>query len=460
MPDSTLTTNPVNQIYQQLLSPVSPKPLAMFRIVFGALMAWELIHYRFFRNEINDFLVDPTFRFTYMGMGWIPKLTGVGFEVFYWSLVTLFVLLSVGLLYRIVSVLCFVGWTWLFFMERTIYFNHWYLAVLLLFLLLLAPANQTYALDNKLGKTKGSYVPFWSIGSLALLTGLVYFFSGTAKLNPDWLFGQPLTLVFAQELGHLPKAFQQLMAHPSIGMAGSYITIILELLALPLLIWRRSRKLIVALLIGFNVLNLLFFPVGIFPLLIIALTLLWIPVGQVLDSVIQVHESKVNRQWVWKVLLVFFVLQLLLPARRLLYSGSQLWAEEGLLFSWPMFTTYKGGDVLFLIQKDQAMELDTIYPRQLDLTEGQYIRMVKNPDCILQYAQYLGKKFTVSWESKVAVYCDSYLHLNGRPVQRFIHPNVDLSKEKRRLLSPYPWVLPLEGTTRKTRSSTPLRAPQ
>jgi len=146
---------------------------------------------------------------------------------------------------------------------------------------------------------------------------------------------------------------------------------------------------------------------------------------------------------------LFFIVQLMLPARRLIYQGSQLWAEEGLLFSWPMFTTYKGGDVVYLVRTNENIQLDTIYPRQLDLTDGQYIRLVKNPDCILQYAHHIGQLYTEKGASDVAVYCDAFLHLNGRPQQRFIHPNINLMQERRRVIAPYPWVLPLEESTSK-----------
>lgn len=436
----------MNQIYQQLTALVSSKPLAVFRLFFGLLITWELLDYRFFRSEINDFFIQPTFHFSYPGMDWVPRLYGSGFELFYWVLIVLFVFLSAGFLYRLVSVLCFVGWSWLFFMERAIYFNHWYLVLLVLFLLMLLPANRLYSLDVlRQSSIRKDLIPFWCLGSLALLTGIVYFFSGTAKLNPDWLIGQPLTLVFQQELGHLPTGIQGLLGQPSIGLFASYLTVFLELFALPLLIWHRSRRAMIILLIGFNLLNLLFFPVGIFPLLMIALTLLWIPVGAVLDSPIEsTHSSRPISSGLGIVLLVFFALQLLFPARRILYKGSQLWAEEGLLFSWPMFTTYKGGDALFLVKTNSQIGLDTIYPQQLDLTEGQYVRMVKNPDCLLQYAHHLGDLYTRQGNPSVAVYCDAYLHLNGRPVQPFLHPNIDLIKEPRRLIAPYPWVLPLK----------------
>ena len=50
------------------------------------------------------------------------------------------------------------------------------------------PANAHYSLDAYMNpKRTFQYIPSWTINSIKLLLGIVYFYAGLAKLNSDWL---------------------------------------------------------------------------------------------------------------------------------------------------------------------------------------------------------------------------------------------------------------------------------
>ena len=76
------------------------------------------------------------------------------------------------------------------------------------------------------------------------------------------------------------------------------------------------------------------------------------------------------------------------------------------------------------------------------LTPFQLKQMSFQPDFILEFAHYLGKKYSTK-NNSVEVYADSFVALNGRPSKRFIDPNTNLYKEKESFRNKT-WILPLE----------------
>ena len=63
------------------------------------------------------------------------------------------------------------------------------------------------------------------------------------------------------------------------------------------------------------------------------------------------------------------------------------------------------------------------------------------PDFILEFAHYLGDIYSTD-ETKVEVYAESYVALNGRASRRFIDPEINLYKEKESFKNK-DWILPL-----------------
>lgn len=155
-------------------------------------MLWET--WRYFSNGwIGAFWVEPAFHFTYYGFGWIQPWPGIGMYVHFAALAVLALLVALGLFYRMSIALFCVGFTYVFMLDQTAYQNHFYLVCLLSFLMIFVPANRVFSLDA-MRRPGGETVPAWSLWILRFQMGVVYFFGGIAKLNGDWLRGEPMTI--------------------------------------------------------------------------------------------------------------------------------------------------------------------------------------------------------------------------------------------------------------------------
>ena len=174
------------------LQPRDPASLAFVRIAFGAILLWEVA--RYFQNGwIARYWIDPVFHFTYHGFSWVKPWPATGMYVHVAALALLALLILLGLGYRVATTLFFVSFAYLFFLEEARYLNDFYFLILLSFLQILVPANRALALDAVLGAgTAERAVPAWSIWILRFQLLVVYGFGGIAKLNGDWLRGEPL----------------------------------------------------------------------------------------------------------------------------------------------------------------------------------------------------------------------------------------------------------------------------
>jgi hypothetical protein len=136
-------------------------------------------------------------------------------------------------------------------------------------------------------------------------------------------------------------------------------------------------------------------------------------------------------------------LQFLLPLRHWLYPGEVSWTEEGHRFSWHMKLRSKQAMITFYVTDpttDQTWQIDptgTITLRQLG-------KMSTRPDMIIQFAHHIRDQFRESGRiEQPIVRVDAWASLNGRPLQQFIDPTVDLAQEPATIFGHYSWVLPL-----------------
>jgi hypothetical protein len=147
----------------------------------------------------------------------------------------------------------------------------------------------------------------------------------------------------------------------------------------------------------------------------------------------------------------FLLIQLLLPFRYLLYPENLFWHEEGFRFSWRVMLMEKKGYATFYVEDrntHQSIEINNseyLTPQQID-------QMSRQPDMILQFAHFLGKKYQdtlLHFGSKTVhlsrpkVGADVYVTLNGRPNQQFVSRKTDLMQEEYNLKH-RTWILPLE----------------
>ena len=145
------------------------------------------------------------------------------------------------------------------------------------FLLIWVPANVQFSLDARRqpGRWRAT-VPQWAGLLLRTQLGLVYFFAGVAKLNPDWLFeAMPLRLWLPAhtDLPLLGPLFDQLWVAYLFSWFGAFYDLTIPFF----LSWRRTRIWAYATVVAFHVLTAVLFQIGMFPYIMLVSTLLFFP---------------------------------------------------------------------------------------------------------------------------------------------------------------------------------------
>ena len=85
---------------QKSFAPVDIASLVYFRIVFSAVMLWEVWRY-FSHDWISRYWMEPTFHFTCWGFGRVQPWPGDGMYLHFYALGLLAVLVGLGLFYRV-----------------------------------------------------------------------------------------------------------------------------------------------------------------------------------------------------------------------------------------------------------------------------------------------------------------------------------------------------------------------
>lgn len=430
-------------------------PLAVFRMLFGFMMCYGMIRF-WYHGWIETLYIQPKFHFSYYGFEWVKPLGEWTYLLFVICGISAF-FVAIGLKYRWAIITFFLSFTYIELMDKTTYLNHYYFISLMAFLMIFLPANAQFSVDNLLRKKAYQNIPQWTIDSVKLLLGIVYFYAGLAKLNSDWLFlAMPLKIWLPSKYD-LPLIGDTLMHQTWFHYAMSWSGMIYDLAIPFLLLYKRTRGFAFVLVVIFHVFTRVLFPIGMFPFVMIVSTLIFFDASfhkkiiRFIKDVFQGFTSKIavrtepcyrytfNKPMVLTISL-FFVFQLAFPFRYLLYPNELFWTEEGYRFSWRVMLMEKMGMSTFKIVNGKTG--DFFYVDNADfLTPFQEKQMSFQPDFILEYAHYLGDHFTSQGHKNVQVFVESYVALNGRLSQPYIDKTVDLYQEKESF-KPKHWILP------------------
>lgn len=400
-------------------------PLIVLRLAFGLLMFVSMLRFMA-RGWIHELYVVPQFHFTYSGFGWITPLPEWGLWLVFISLALLSLSITLGLAYRFSMVAFFLLFTYVELLDKTTYLNHYYFISLLSFLLIFLPLNGAYALDNRLGiAPRRSAVPAWTIWLVRLQIGLVYFFAGLAKINPDWLLhGQPLGIwLHARTAAPLIGPFFDLAW---IALAMSWAAMLFDLTIPFWLSWSKSRLPAYIAVVLFHGMTALLFNIGMFPWIMIACTLVFFnwQIKAQEENEEQLANSIRKRTFprlAGMVLLLFFLAQFILPLRHWLIPGDVNWTEQGGRFAWRVMLAEKTGHVTFFVRQQGGDREWIVLPGDY-LTDLQEKQMSFQPDMIMQFADYIGRQY----KNPVAVRAEAYVSWNGRSSRLLLDPTVDL----------------------------------
>ena len=142
---------------------------------------------------------------------------------------------------------------------------------------------------------------------------------------------------------------------------------------------------------------------------------------------------------------ILFGLVMVLVMRHHLYPGSVFWNDEGFRFSWFMKTRSKVSLIAFYVTDPATDETWLVDARQ-HLTGRQLAKMSTSPDMIMQFVDYIERELEAAGQMEDPIIrVEAVGSLNGRPLQLFIDPEVDLSEEQYGgLFDHATWVMPIE----------------
>lgn len=431
-------------------APVDVASLAFFRIAFGLLMVWEV--YRYFANGwIALHWLEPRFLFKYCGFSWVHPWPAHWLYV-HWAVVGLLAFfIAAGFLYRISAALFFLSYTYFFLLDEAWYVNHVYLICLFSFLLIFVPADRAFSIDAWLRpRLRSGTTSAWALWLLRAQIAVVYFYGGVAKIFPDWLRGEPMRTRMAHNTDFplLGRFFREEWAVYAISYGG----LLLDLLIVPLLLWRRTRIGAFCVAVGFHLINAHAFVIGIFPwLAICATTLFFCPdwprrlIGlfrRVSEPVLtrDARAPSPSRQTVvLSLAAVYLLIQLLIPLRYFLWRGGIEWTSIDHRFSWRMMLVNRKARSYFYVTDPNNGRTRQVQPEQF-LNWRQTVMLAYQPDLPLQFAHYLASVIPRTGPNPLKVEARILVSINGRKPELFLDPNADLAAEKRNLGRPR-WLL-------------------
>ncbi|MFC4874909.1 HTTM domain-containing protein [Negadavirga shengliensis] len=440
-----------NSLVFTLFKAVDIAPLAIFRVVFGLLLFLEGVG-AVFTGWVRQVFIEPEFTFSFIPFfPWLQPLPGEGMIYYYLLMGGVGILVMLGWYYRPAIVLYFCMWTFVYWMQKSSYNNHYYLLVILTGLFVVLPANGYFSIDVWRGAVKRQYfVPNWTRLTFMLLLLIVYTYAAIAKMQADWLAAKPVKLWFEAKADIFLVG--PMLTKEWVQYTVAYGGVAFDLFFVPAVWWRRTRWWALAAALFFHLFNSLVFQIGIFPYLMLATSVFFFSPASVRsfffknDKPVQSlkvwqHTDKHEKQLTCMLFLVCIALMLLLPLRHYSYPGNVNWTEEGHRMAWRMMLRHKYGKASFRVVFPDGEE--RILQPQEHLTHKQIAGISTRPDMTWQYAQYLKEKFRQEGKGEVAVYADVRASLNGRPLQPLIDPQVNLAGEPWHWFKSHDWIMPL-----------------
>ncbi len=419
--------------------PVDSAGLAAFRALFGLVMFVGAV--RFWLNGwIEQNYVEPTFHFTYYGFGWVRVLPPAMMHALFGVVAISAFCVAIGAFYRIAAWMLFLSFTYIEFIDVTYYLNHYYLGSLLALLCALLPLGNWHSIDARRVPAVPPAPAAWMYWAVRAQIGIVYFYAGIAKVNPDWLLqGRPLELWLASRtdlvwLSALVRTFGLV----PLAIAMSWLGCLHDLTMPFLLLNRRIRPFAYAGLVAFHVMTGVLFPIGMFPVIMIAATPIffdpkWARSLFAKLSVRQPEHEGTQAPGTFSpvfagAVILLLALQVLVPIRAFAYGGNVLWHEQGMRWSWRVMLREKNGSVVFRVRETRnSVARDYFLSPRKYLNRVQEREMSSQPDLILQLARHIASDLRLHGADHVSVYVDAWASLNGRATRRLVDPTTDLA---------------------------------
>ncbi len=420
--------------------------LVLFRAIFGLLISIEAFG-AIATGWVRRVLVEPDFTFNFIGFDFLQKLQG-NTMYFYFVLMGIFgLMVMLGYKYRYSMFFYALMWSGVYFMQKTSYNNHYYLMMLLCWMMVFLPANRWFSLDAKNNPSfKSPAMSQWCTWVVILQVAIVFIYGSVAKWYPDWLDATAPGLFMKAKKNYwlIGELLQQSWAHYTIA----YFGIFFDLLIIPMLLWKRTRLLGFYLSLFFHLFNSIVFQVGIFPYMSISFALFFFTSETLqkrfLPKKILYTKNEVMVPSYKNILIgifsVFFIFQIAMPLRHWLIKDDVLWTEEGHRLSWRMMLRSKSGTLSVTIEDKETRKRTNYNYREL-LSKKQARTIKTHPDLLWQLAQKI-KSLEKEKGKDIAVYMKGKVSVNGGPYFPFIDPEIDMTALEWNPFIHSVWVLP------------------
>lgn len=331
-------------------------------------------------------------------------------------------------------------------MQKTSYNNHYYLLMLLCWIMVLLPANNYASIDAYIKpKIKSKTMPAWCLNIIILQIGIVYFYATVAKLYPEWLNGT-FTAGILNKAAHNYGIdfFRQKWFHIFIAYAG----IAFDFFLVPALLYRKTRPFALAAAFVFHLFNSFTLHIGIFPYLSLALLLFFIPGDYLSEKVFPKKNNLEDKplavyNWWPYVFIPYIIFQVLMPLRHHVIKGDVIWTEEGHRLSWRMMLRKRRGYAEFKVV-DKKTGYSWLYDASKILTPTQQRSIQTKPDMLWQMAQYIHSEYAEKGQD-VSVYITAKTSINNDIPYLLIDPKQDIAAAEWNYFWHNDWILLYDG---------------
>lgn len=441
-----------------LFTPIDPSVLAVFRILFGLCI---MAHIFIFSSpeSIEKQYIQPEFFFSFPLFDYLhlPVLQDYQFYIAFVLIGLSGLLICLGLFYRFALITFLICFGYVFLLEKIHYNNHYYLMLLMAFLLLWMPAHQSWSLDS-LRKPRPPCSRYWHIFLLRMQICIVYFFAGIVKTNPDWLEGN-IFRAWVEHGLHLGRITRWPVVGPLFqqdwviyGM--TYGSTIFDL-SIGYFLWNKKTRFWAFVLAAvFHIANQIFFGFGIFHIFMLCALVLFLDPDEPFRALeyFQKRRLKKDREeqitgvpgevqteqpfkqkCVAAFIFVYLFIQVLVPLRHWFYPGDVNWTKEGHHFSWRLISGIEvmRGELMVSSKKHDVALTQPLPPVEF------------SPDMILQHVHHYNNILKERGIDDAVIRAHVESALNGRDFALLIDPSVDLTKEKYPYFGHADWILPL-----------------
>jgi len=419
--------------------------LCLWRIAFGFLITVEAFG-AMATGWVKRVLVEPEFTFNFIGFEFLQPLPGNGMY-FYFTLMGCFgFLVMIGYRYRWAMAAYALMWTSVYLMQKSAYNNHYYLMMLLCWIMVFLPANRSLSMDAKKESFRKNSMPQWVKTFFIANLWIVFTYAAVAKIYPHWLDTTVAELFMKgkKDFWLIGDFLQLTWVHYSI----TYFGILFDLLIIPMLLWKPTRLFGFYLSLFFHLFNSAVFHIGIFPYMSIAFALFFFT-PETLKKRFKLKRKVYTGGDIislpkWKnigiaIVGVYCIVQIALPLRHWFYEDDVLWTEEGHRLSWRMMLRTRSGTALYWVVNKETQERKN-YPYKNLVSKKQLRNVRSKPDFIWQMAQRI-KEIEAEKGNDVEVYVSSRVKINGGEYFQLIDPEVDLAAEPWQHFKHHDWIL-------------------